>query len=191
MAAHLSVHWDHTWVKGTEFEKIKHLILYDFAIHWFDIVTCFFGEKPARRVYASTARTPTQPVKSPLLAQAIIEYDDAQASLAFDADTRFGMLDRTFVTGSDGTIISTGPDLEDQTLTLYTSEGHAVPQLEGTWFPGAFGGTMGELLCAIEEDREPTISGRNNLRSLELCFAAIASAQRHEPLEPGTVRKMP
>ena len=191
MAAHLSVHWDHTWVKGTEFEKIKHLILYDFAIHWFDIVTCFFGEKQAQRVYASTARSPGQEVESPLLAQAVIEYDDAQASLAFDADTRFGTLDRTFVTGSDGTIISTGPDLEDQTLTLYTSEGHAVPQLEGTWFPGAFRGTMGELLSAIEEDREPTISGRNNLRSLELSFAAIAGAERHEPVTPGTVQKMP
>ena len=190
MAVHASVHWDHSWVKGTDFEKIKHLILYDFAVHWFDIVTCFLGDRPARQVYASTARSPVQEIDSPLLAQAVIEYDGAQASLAFDAHTRFGPQDRTYVTGSRGTAASTGPDLKQQTVTLYTSDGHATPELTGCWFPDGFHGTMGELLCAIEEDREPTHSGRNNLRTLELCFAAVASAERHEPVIPGTVKTM-
>ena len=44
--AHLSCHWDHTWTAGTEFENIRHLILYDYAIHWFDILRCFFGAEP-------------------------------------------------------------------------------------------------------------------------------------------------
>ena len=30
-AIHCDVHWDHSWVKGTVFESIRHLILYDFA----------------------------------------------------------------------------------------------------------------------------------------------------------------
>ncbi len=191
MAVHASVYWDHGWVKGTEFENIRHLILYDFAIHWFDIVTCFLGGRPARRVYASTARSPVQKVRPALLAQAAIEYDDAQASLVFDAHTRYGTADRTSVIGSRGTIHSTGPDLKNQTVTLYTSQGHATPELQGRWFPDGFHGTMGELLCAIEEDREPSHSARNNLHSLALCFAAIASAERNEPVVPGTVRAMP
>ena len=37
--AHCDVHWDHSWVKGTAFETTPHLILYDFAIHWFDFIT--------------------------------------------------------------------------------------------------------------------------------------------------------
>ncbi|NQU23918.1 MAG: Gfo/Idh/MocA family oxidoreductase [Candidatus Nealsonbacteria bacterium] len=191
MAVHASVHWDHSWVKGTDFEKIHHLILYDFAVHWFDIVTCFLGERPARQVYASTVRSPAQDIDPPLLAQAVIEYDDAQASLAFDAHTRLGTQDRTYIVGSDGTAVSTGPDLKQQTVTLYTSEGHAKPELTGCWFPDGFHGTMGELLSAIEEGREPIHSARNNLRTLELCFAAVASAERHEPVIPGTVRTMP
>jgi len=191
MAVHASVHWDHSWLEGTEFEKLRHVILYDFAVHWFDIVTCFLGDRPARRVYASTARSPVQKVRPALLAQALIEYEGAQASLVFDAHTRFGCQDRTYVAGSRGTIISTGPDLKQQTLTLYTSDGHATPELEGCWFPDGFHGTMGELLCAIEEHREPLNSGRNNLSSLALCFAAVASAERHEPVVPGTVRTMP
>jgi predicted dehydrogenase len=187
-AAHFSVHWNHNYLKGSQFEKVKHLVLYDFGIHWFDIVTCFLGSSPARRVYASTARSPVQQMQPPLLAQALIEYDDAQASLVFDADTRFGPQDRTYVTGSRGTIISTGPDLKYQTVTLYTSEGWARPKLEGCWFPDGFHGTMGELLSAIEEDREPQNSGRNNLEGLALCFAAAASAERHQPVSPGSVR---
>ena len=190
-AAHLAVHWDHGWVKGTEFEKIRHLILYDFAVHWFDIVRCFLGDRVARRVYASVVRSPAQQAAPPLLAQVLIEYDAAQASLVFDADTRFGPQDRTYVTGSRGTITSLGSGLKDQKVTLSTGEGRARPRLVGRWFSDGFHGTMGELLSAIEEDREPLHSGRDNLETLALCFAAVASAERHEPVVPGTVRKMP
>lgn len=190
-AGHLSVHWDHTWVKGTVFEKIKHLILYDFAIHWFDILHCFMGDRPARRVHASAISTQGQPVRPPMLGQAMIEFDDAQASLAFDADTHFGPQDRTYVTGDCGTIQSVGADNKSQVLTLSTDQGQACPKLKGAWFSDGFRGTMGELLCAIEENREPSNSARDNLKSLELCFAAVASAERGEPVLPGTVRRLP
>ena len=190
-AAHLAVHWDHSWVEGTDFEKIKHLILYDFAIHWFDMVTCLMGDRQALRVCASMARSRTQRVGPPLLAQVLIEFEGAQASLVFDADTRFGPLDETYVTGSLGTIRSTGPSFKKQRVTLSTSRGQASPRLFGRWFPDGFRGTMGELLRAIEEGRQPEINARDNLRGLALCFAAVASAERNRPVVPGAVRKMP
>ncbi|HUT91513.1 MAG TPA: Gfo/Idh/MocA family oxidoreductase [Thermoguttaceae bacterium] len=190
-AAHASVHWDHSFLKGTPFDEVKHLILYDFAIHWFDILTCFLGDREPKRVYASVARTGWQSMKPPLLAQALVEYDGAQASLVFDAHTQFGPQDRTYVTGRLGTLSSAGPDLKHQKVTLATAEGQASPRLQGCWFPDGFHGTMGELLCAIEEGREPENSARQNLKSLALCFAAVASAERHRPIVPGTVRKMP
>jgi len=188
--AHLSVHWDHSWVKGTEFAKIKHLILYDYAIHWFDIVSCFMQEQTPRRVFASTAATPTQSIEPALLGQALIEYDHAQASLAFDAHTLFGSQDRTYVAGELGSASSVGPGNSTQSLTLTTSVGTTVPELVGKWFSDGFHGTMGELLCAIEEDREPTNSGANNLTSLALCFAAIASADTGLPQTPGAIRRI-
>ena len=188
---HLSVHWDHTWVRGTEFERVKHLILYDFAIHWFDIVSCFMQGQVARRVFASTARTLNQPVWPPLLGQALIEYDHAQASLAFDADTHFGHQDRTYITGSQGTLISVGPDNKEQHVLLHTAAGIAQPKLQGHWFPDGFQGTMAELLRSIEEDRQPTINARDNITSLALCFAAVVSAERNEPATPGSIRKLP
>jgi predicted dehydrogenase len=56
--------------------------------------------------------------------------------------------------------------------------------------PDGMGGTMGELLCAIEEGREPGHSARNNLKSLELCFAALASADSGQPVRVGDVRRL-
>jgi hypothetical protein len=50
---------------------------------------------------------------------------------------------------------------------------------------------MGELLCAIEDDREPVNSARGNLPSLQLCFAAVASADSGEPIRPDEVKALP
>ncbi len=191
VSAHLSVHWDHNGVKGTPFDKIRHLILYDFAIHWFDILSCIMAGRDPKSIYATVAATASQTARPPLLAQTMVEYDKAQASLAFDADIKSGPEDRTYIGGSEGALLSIGPNLGKQSVTLYTPKGWARPRLRGHWFVEGFHGTMAELLCAIEEDREPSNSAENNLKSLELCFAAIAAAERGKPVKPGTVKKLP
>jgi predicted dehydrogenase len=190
-AVHCDVHWDHSWVKGTLFETVRHLILYDFAIHWFDFLTTLMGPAPVRRVYASMVRSATQSVEPPLLAQAMIDYESAQATLVFDGYTRFDRLDRTLVVGSEGAIRSGGISSETQRVELTTVAGVARPRLKGTWFPDGFHGTMAELLSAIAGNRDPSNSARNNLISLALCFAAVASAERGEPVKPGSVRRLP
>ncbi len=190
-AIHCDVHWDHSWVKGTVFESIRHLILYDFGIHWFDFITNIMHNSPVRRVYASMARSATQSIEPPLLAQAIVEFEATQATLIFDGYTRFDRLDRTLVVGNHGAIRSGGPTTEHQRVELTTADGIARPRLKGAWFPDGFHGTMAELLSAIVEKREPSNSARNNLASLALCFAAVESAERGEPVKPGSIRKLP
>lgn len=190
LAAHFAVHWSHDWVAGTKFDSIRNLVLYDFGIHWFDLVTAFLGGRRASRVYASATRVKGQKARPPLLAQAMIEYDGAQASIVFDGFTQVGPQDDTYVMGSSGSIASTGPDLSRQTLTLYTRRGQSRPRLRGTWFPGGFHGAMGELLCAIEQKRQPSNSARGNLESLALCFAAVRAADTGRPQKPGSVRKI-
>jgi len=187
---HCDVHWDHSWVRGTPFESIRHLILFDFAIHWFDFLTTLIRDAPARRVYASTTRSATQTVTPALLAQVAIEYPSTQATLIFDGHTPIGRVDRTFIAGSAGTIASAGENQDNQQVELTTATGIARPKLSGAWFPVGFHGTMGELLRAIEEHREPSNSACNNLASLALTFAAVASAERGEPVVPGSVRKL-
>ena len=187
---HCGVHWDHSWVKGTEFEKVEQLILYDFAIHWFDFLTTVMGDCIPERVYASTVRSQSQSITPALLGQALIEYKNSQATLVFDGYVPSGGWDRTLISGSRGLIRSAGIELAGQKIEIVTDEGIISPKIEGTWFPDGFHGTMGELLCAIEEQRQPSNNARNNLRSLELCFAAIASSKRHEAVVPGSVRKL-
>jgi len=190
-SASFEIHWDHNWTATTPFNNLHHLVLYDFAIHWFDLIQIFFADRRARRVFASIGRSAAQKANPPLLAHVIVDFDDAQATIVFNGDTVIGQEDRTSVIGSRGTLRSIGPDLQNQTVTLHTAEGVAKPDLQGQWVPNGMHGTMGELLCAIEENREPLNSARNNLRSLEICFAAVASADSGMPVTPGEVRRLP
>jgi predicted dehydrogenase len=179
--ADFQVHWDHHWIVGTPFEEMEHLVLNDFGIHWFDIALTFFAARPARTVYAQAARSSSQRARPPFLAHACVEFDSGQATFAFNADCTFGQEDRTAVVGSCGTLHSSGPSLTEQRVVLHTAEGTATPTLEGSWFPDGFQGAMAELMCAIEEDRQPENSARNNLATLELCFAAARSAETGKP----------
>lgn len=189
-AAHFHVHWDHNWIAGTPFDAVKHVVLYDFAIHWFDMLNCVMGERVPLRVHASNARTASQQARPGLLGQVLVEYDGAQASLIFDADTKFGQRDETFINGTKGSLLSSGPNLTTQKVTLITKKGRATPELKGSWFPDGFHGTMAELLCAVEQNREPQNSARHNLKSLALCFAAVKAAETHQAQVPGEVRRL-
>lgn len=179
-AVDFSLDWDHHWIVGTPFEEVGHLVLYDFAIHWFDLACVFFAGRAPRLVYASAARAPGQRARPPFLAHAAVEFDRGQATFAFNAACTFGQEDRTTIAGSLGTLRSAGPSLMSQQITLYTQSGVARPQLSGAWFPDGFQGAMGELLCAIEENRSPQNAARDNLHSVALCLAALKSAETGE-----------
>lgn len=185
----VSIHWDHSWISGTAFEEIDDLILYDFAVHWFDFLVSVMGSG-ATSVYAAKARACSQAVKPPLLAQAIVSFEGGQASLLFDAAARFGAEDRTIIAGSKGTLNSRGPDLSNQSVTLTTAEGICRPKLDGTWFLEGFIGTMGALLKAVEDGARPLNDARGNLDALALVLAAIASARRGVPIQAGSIRSL-
>ncbi|HEX8523437.1 MAG TPA: Gfo/Idh/MocA family oxidoreductase [Tepidisphaeraceae bacterium] len=191
MAAHLTASWDHNWTAGTPFDNIRHLLLYDFAIHWFDIVTQFIPNQKPQQVFAAIRHAPQQRSKPALLGQVMIEFSHALATLALDGSTPIGPWDTTYLAGTAGSARSEGPDLNAQTITLTAKDGIATPKLEGSWFREGFQGTMAELLSSIEENRTPNNNARDNLTSLALCFAAIASAETGEPQTPGAIRKPP
>lgn len=188
-----SLQWDQTWIKDIEaFEKIHHMVLFDFAVHWFDITSCFMSGQNPKSVFASAVRYGEQIYQPPALGAVIIDYPDAQVRMAFNAHTTLGEEDVTTIVGTKGTLRARGPGLNDQSaVEVHLEEGSVTVPLEGSWFESGFQGTMGELLCAIEEDREPTHSARNNLKSLELCFAALESANTGVIVEPGQITRLP
>jgi len=177
---HVEIRWNHGWIAGTPFEAVDDLILWDFGIHWFDFLASVIGDR-ARFVHATTARAAGQTARPPLLAQALVAFDGGQASLVFDGATCYGAHDSTAVIGTKGVAFSQGPDLGHQAVELHTEAGVARPHLSGAWFNDGFAGAMGELLCAIEEGREPLNSARDNLRSLKLCRAALHSVRAGVP----------
>lgn len=189
ISAHVSLHWNHGWTAGTSFDEIDDLVLYDFGIHWFDFLSSLLGNR-VKSVFASVSYAQGQGNKVPLMAQSLVGFDGGQASLIFDGGAPHGPRDTTYIGGTMGSIASDGPDLGDQTVSLMTAKGIARPSLEGRWFNDGFRGAMGELLCAIEEDRSPENSARENLKSLALTFAAIQSRKTGCEIAVGDVRRL-
>lgn len=170
----ITIHWDHNWIAGTVFDSTPDLLLHDFGIHWFDFIQSLMPAHEVRTTSASVRRSSTQTAKPPLLGEAVIGYDDARATLVLNGDSTQVQRDVTIVVGTDGTLVSDGKDLQTQRVTLHRADGTSTsPSLRGKWFPDGFRGTMGDLLCAIEDDRQPLCAARSNLDSLQLCWRVI------------------
>ena len=174
------LHEEHNrWLIGSHFDEVEHFVLFDFGVHFFDITRCWLDDKRPQVVRAREYRTPGQPpeAKEAWAGTVDIAYADGSSAVMRAvgcselSEPRFPF----WIHGSEGTItgrVAAGEFVElerDGITTRYP--------LPGAWFPDGFAGTMGELLCAIAEDREPYNSGRHNLESLELTLAAIASAE--------------
>lgn len=191
LGVHLHCHWNHDWIAKTVFNGVHHIILYDYAIHWFDMLTCIMGQAQPKRVSATLVHARGQTATPPLLGEALIEYPEAQATLVFDGFTQFGQLDSIYVVGTKGTIQSQGNGIgRHQKLVLSTANGIASPKLQGNWFHDGFWGSMSELLRSIEEKRQPINNARDNLRALAVCFAAVISAETGTPQIPGKIRRL-
>ncbi len=191
-AVHRACHWDHEKpLVGTVFDRIHHIIFYDFAIHWFDALHCLTRGRRALTATGSVARAPGQKARPPMLAQAAFQFEDGQGSLLFDACTHQRSYETAVVVGTKGMLSAEGEVCSANSVEISTSAGRAGSRLRGQWFPDGFAGTMGELLCSVEEKREPYNSARDNLESLALCFAAIVSADTGKPQKVGAVRRPP
>ncbi len=78
------------------------------------------------------------------------------------------------------------PKREPSTLdytTISSGPNWIQPRWNEVWFPDAFVGTMAQLLCALEDNTEPEISGCDNLRTMALVDAAYRSAHEHRAVE--------
>ncbi len=63
------------------------------------------------------------------------------------------------------------------------------PRWDEVWFPDAFVGPMAQLLCALEDNAEPEISGRDNLGTMALVEACYRSVEEKRAVRIGEVRR--
>ena len=168
------------WIPGTHFDDMKHFAIYDYSVHWVDITRCWMEGKTPLSVRARDYRTPNQPDegKTPWGLWVEIAYEDgANAMIRGVGCAETQRRSHPFwIHGTEGTI--RGSVLRHDCVELEKDGVFCRYQLEGEWFPDGFAGTMGELLLAISEDREPYNSAHHNLLSLEMTLAAVSSADR-------------
>jgi predicted dehydrogenase len=194
--------YDHSFAftLGTVFDGIEHLVLYDYSVHWFDITRCWLEDKTPTAVRAREYRTPNQPPASraPWGAWAAVEYEDG--SSAFIRGVGCAATPRPnkpfWIHGSEGTIrgrvLGSGKVPGSERVELERAGATTRFQLDGTWNSQGFAGTMGELVTAIAEGREPSNSARHNLLSLELTLAACRSAEHDgNPISIGAAEAVP
>jgi len=166
------------------------------SIHHLDTFRYWFGDPT--RVFASTRpdpRTEKQFAHADGICLYILEYDNGVRASAWDdvwagpvkegaeADTYI----RWRVEGTEGMARGTigwpsyparTPSTLDYTTIHRPGQWHQ-PRWTEAWFPDAFAGPMADLLVALEERRDPPISGRDNLKTMALVDACYVSAREH------------
>jgi hypothetical protein len=174
------------------------------SIHHLDSFRYLFGEPES--VYASARQDPrtTFPHRDGIVLY-ILEYANGLRAAAWDdvwaGPAREGGAPDIYIKWrvegtagmAEGTIGWPGyPARVPSTLRFTTNQQPGCwlsPTWPQVWFPDAFEGTMGELLCCLEEGRESVLSGRDNLNTIALVEACYRSLDRHRPVRPAEIKE--
>jgi predicted dehydrogenase len=170
------------------------------SIHHLDAFRFWFGDP--QRVFASVRpdpRTQRKFAHQDGICLYILEYENGLRASSWDdvwtGPAREGAESDLFirwrVEGTEGLAQGTigwpsypqrTPSTIDYTTTRQPGKWHR-PRWSEVWFPDAFVGPMAQLLCALEDNREPEISGCDNLRTMALVEACYQSAAQHRAVE--------
>ncbi|SDT33276.1 Predicted dehydrogenase [Paenibacillaceae bacterium GAS479] len=164
------------------------------SIHYLDSIRFLLGTP--EYIYADGARFPGQETIGETRTMLHLKFPGETRALVHDNHNHIAGEEDWHATfrfeGTEGIIKGTNGSLynypvgREDTLQFHSKRVHPdywfTPSLHGKWFPDAFLGTMGELLCAIEENREPENSVKDNLETMQLVFAAYRSMRENRPV---------
>jgi hypothetical protein len=181
-------HWM-PWAEGG-----RSLTTFLMSIHHLDTFRYWLGDPI--RVLASAAPDPrTTFAHDDGIVLSILEYDNGARASAWDdvwaGPAREGagaeIAIRWRYEGARGLALGTigwpgWPERVASTID-YSSTADAGawhrPRWPEAWFPDAFSGPMDGLLHALESGAPPDIPGRDNLKTIALCEAVLASSREH------------
>ena len=164
---------------GSWVAKLRNFNIVDHGCHYVDLLRYFAGKEPAR-VKALAAMQPGQAAVTPMCHTILCEFrpkDMLQAVSHFNNIVRAPQMFRYewFVDGTDGSAMVNRSEL---VVSFRANPDHVQTyQLKGAWFPDAFAGSMGEMMSALTEGREPMTSGEDNLNTIRIVDAAVESAK--------------
>jgi predicted dehydrogenase len=169
---------------GTPFDDVPHMLLTDYLLHWVDITRTWLadgGAGPVVSVQAVDTRVPGQPdeARNPWAATlSLATGSGATATLRITGSNVSSEPGCPFwVHGTTGSLRGSVL-LDSDRLELDDGVRRSPVALSGAWFVDGFAAAMGELMCAVSEDREPENSAADAARSVRLVLVARASAER-------------
>lgn len=172
-------------VPGSWFVALENFNLIDHGIHYIDLLRHYTGLNPLR-VKATATMVPGQAAVSPMCHTLLCEFDPQKHVMGL---SHFNNIVQTsalhqyewYIDGTEGSACASRNEV---IISLKAYPQHKqVFQIQGSWFPDAFGGSMGELMCALNENREPLTSGRDNLNSIRIAYAAVESVETGKAVE--------
>jgi predicted dehydrogenase len=169
------------WFQSKWYSKQPRFQLLEYAVHHLDLVRHWVG-KPPSRVRATIGKKPGQHSNGEMIASIQLTFPDGTIAIVTDNNASQPDLPATshfLIDGDAGQI--TGQAIPPAQFTIHSKKlgpRPITPELPGAWFPDAFAGTMGELMLAIQQRREPSISGADNLHTMKMVFDAYADAER-------------
>jgi predicted dehydrogenase len=181
LLASMTMHITMPWQPYYRDPRYDRLMVLHMSVHHIDQMRVLFGD-PAD-VWAYGRKIPGQEQFGETIAHYALIYDDGFVASSLDDgvdwSTDFGITYR--IQGTQGVMLGEigWPRLTHSTLKLQRrgEAGWTEPKFSRMWFPDAFSATMGELMCAVEEKREPSNSGRDNLGTMRAVMAAYRSIE--------------
>jgi len=172
---------------GTGFDDVPHMLLTDYLLHWVDITRCWLadGSSDARgavtSVRATDSRLPNQPDHSRNPWSATISLTAGSGATATVRIAGSAIASEPgcpfWIHGTAGTLRGSVL-LDSDTLQLDDGQQLTDVRLRGAWFVDGFAATMGELMCAVEEGRQPEHAAADAAESVRLVLAARNSAEQ-------------
>ncbi|WP_193609826.1 Gfo/Idh/MocA family oxidoreductase [Nocardioides lijunqiniae] len=169
---------------GTPFDAVPHMLLTDYLLHWVDVTRTWLvdgGAGPVTSVQAVDSRVPGQPVEARNPWSATVSLATASGATATVRIAGSVVSSEPgcpfWVHGTGGTLRGSVL-LDSDRLELDDGAHRTDVPLTGAWFVDGFAAAMGELMCAVAEDREPENSAADAAESVRLVLAAAASAEQ-------------
>jgi predicted dehydrogenase len=165
--------------------KVENFTIVDHGIHFLDLSRYFLNRTPIR-VKCTMTHVPNQHAISPMIYSLLCEYEDGadvMSTLHFNNIVPAPST-HCFMWAADGTegsaILRDHHILE---IALKGTQQSQIITLEKPAYPINFAAVMGELMNALTENRAPQTSGRDNLNSIRIAYAAVESSQSGEAIE--------